>query len=103
VWIVPSLEGGTTTHVRLVDLSSGSEYAIGGTGARPRGDIDDAVFAIREGSGSCVRLAARLHSYALLPSATPWADLGQSVVLRSPMLSTKIGGARLTAICSGLI
>src|SRR3954452_16195646 len=36
VWIVPCLEGGTPTRTsRLVDLSSGAEYAAGGESARP--------------------------------------------------------------------
>jgi nitroreductase len=50
VWIVPCLEGGTPTHVWLVHLSSGSEYAADGESAWPRRDIDDAVLAGREGS-----------------------------------------------------
>ena len=47
VWIVPCLKGATPTpHFRVVRLSIRSEHALGGASARPRGDIDDAIFAV---------------------------------------------------------
>ena len=44
-----------------------------------------------------------VHSYACCPSATPWAGLDQSAMLRWPMPSTKTDGATLTGICSDLV
>ena len=38
VWIIPCLEGGNPSHVGLVDLPSGAEYAACGTGAGSRRD-----------------------------------------------------------------
>jgi hypothetical protein len=46
-------------HVGLIDLPSGSEHAPRSTSARPRRDSDDAVFAVREGSGGRARIAER--------------------------------------------
>ncbi len=51
VWIVPCLEGGTPTRTSGSSIyPSGSEHAAGGASARPGGDLDDALFAVREGS-----------------------------------------------------
>ena len=58
-------------HVRIVRLPSGAEHAVGGASARPRGDIDDAVFAIREGREAALGLLPGVHSYALLPIGYP--------------------------------
>jgi hypothetical protein len=72
VWIVPCLEGGTSDpHVGVVHLSSGAEYAVGSTSARSGRDIDDAVLAVREGSGGRSRLAARRPFIRLLPDWLP--------------------------------
>jgi hypothetical protein len=49
VWIIPCLEGGAPTRTSGSSiLPSGPEYAPGDESARTRGDVDDAVFAIRE-------------------------------------------------------
>ena len=39
--------------------------------ARPRRDIDDALFAIREGREAALGLPPGVHSYALLPIGYP--------------------------------
>jgi len=57
----------TNPHIRLVDLFSRSEHATGGESTRSRGDIDDAVLAVRERS---------VHSYALLPIGYPMGRFG---------------------------
>jgi nitroreductase len=72
VWIVPCLEGGTPNpHLRFFDLPSGAEHAAGCTSARPRRDIDDAVFAVREGSGSGSGPAARFPLLCLAAYRLP--------------------------------
>ena len=59
VWIVPASKA-VPRPARPVRRSiRGAEHAAGGESARPRGDSDDAVFAVREGSGGRARLAAR--------------------------------------------
>ena len=51
VWIVPlPRRRHPDPHVRLVDLSRGSEHAVGGASARTRCNVDDAVPDLREGS-----------------------------------------------------
>ncbi len=61
-------------HVRLVYLSSGSEYVARGKSTRPRRDSDDAVLAVRERSGGCIRVAAERP---LLCSAADWLPHGR--------------------------
>jgi nitroreductase len=68
VWIVLFRRRRSDSHVGLVNLPSGSEYAAGGTSARPRRDIDDALLAIREGGGG------RAWFTALRPLICPATD-----------------------------
>jgi nitroreductase len=65
-------------HIRFIHLSRGAEHAARGKSARPRRDIDDAVFAVREGSGSGSGLAARrpflCPAAYRLPDGPVWAS-----------------------------
>src|SRR5437588_305276 len=64
----------------FVDLSGRSEHAARGAGARPRGDVDDALSELREGSRGRSRIAGRL---AFLCSAADRLSVG-SVRAGSP-------------------
>ena len=59
-------------HIRLVNLSCGAEHAACSASARPWRDVDDAVLAIREGSGGRSRPAARRPR--LCPAADRLSD-----------------------------
>ena len=60
VWIVPCLEGGTPTRTSGSSIYPAVQnMLLAATSARPRRDSDDAVLAVREGSGGRTRLAAR--------------------------------------------
>jgi len=77
-WIVPCLERGRADpHLRVVDLSRGSEHAARGPSARPRCDVDDALSAVREGSRGRIRLAAwrafLCHAAGRVSRGTIWA------------------------------
>ena len=75
VWIVPCLgRRHPDPHVGVFDLSCGAEYAARGTSPRPRRDSDDAVLAVRERSGGCIRVAAERP---LLCSAADWLPHGR--------------------------
>ena len=61
VWIVPCLEGSTPTRTSGSSIYPAvPEHAPGGTSARPGGDVDDALFGVREGSRGRTRLAGGL-------------------------------------------
>jgi hypothetical protein len=102
VWIVPCLEGvNPTSHLGLIHLSRGSKYAPGSESARPRGDADYSLSAIREGGGGRTRVAAECPFLCLAAPASRWAGSGQSAVYRSPMPFSRIGGVSLTGNHSG--
>jgi hypothetical protein len=68
--------GRRDTHLGLVDLSSGSEHAVGGESPRPRRDSDAAVFAVQEGSRGAFGLPPNVHTCALLPIGYPMGRFG---------------------------
>ena len=58
-------------HVGVVNLSCGAEHAARSASARPRRDIDDAVFAVCEGSGGRFQVAARRPLLCLTADRVP--------------------------------
>ena len=78
-WIVPCLERGRADpHLRVVDLSRGSEHAARGPSARPRCDVDDAFICSsrrKPRSHSACRLAC--IPMPCCRSGIPWDDLGR--------------------------
>jgi hypothetical protein len=69
--------------------SRGAEHAAGGKSVQFEKEAE-----VRS------RLAARRHSYALLPIGYPLGRFGQYAASRSQMSSQRIGGGSLTGICS---
>jgi len=91
VWIVPCLEGAAPTRTsgssiypavqnrsyKLALEPDGSPlfHAAGGGSPRPRRDIDDALFAVREGGRGCTRVAAQRAFLCLAPDRRPYGQV----------------------------
>ena len=72
VWIVPCLEGGTPTRTSGSSIYPAVQnMLLAATSARPRRDSDDAVSAVREGSGGRSRIAARRPLVCLAADRLP--------------------------------
>jgi len=90
-------------HIGVVYLLSRSEYAIGGEGLRLGATLTTLYLQFEKEAEAALGIPPGFHSYALLPIALlPIGyPMDRFVASRSPMSSSKIGGASLAGISSG--
>jgi len=103
VWIVPCLKGGTPTRtsgssiypaVQNMPLAARA-LGLGAT-------LTTLHLQFEKEAEAALGLPPNVHSMPCSRSATRWDGSGRCAVSLSQMSSMKIGGIRLTGICSGL-
>jgi hypothetical protein len=88
----------TDPHVRFVIYPAVQNMLLAARALGLGATLTTLYLQFEKEAEAALGLPPGVHSYALLPIGYRWAALGQSAVSRSPMSSTKIGGASLTAI-----
>jgi nitroreductase len=103
VWIVPCLEGGTSTRTSGSSIYPAVQNML--LAARALG-LGATLTTLYLQSRRKWRLPSACRpAYIHMPCcrwATPWGGSGRFAASRPPMSSTKIDGASLTGICSNL-
>jgi nitroreductase len=97
-WIVPCLEGGTPTRTSGSSVYPAVQNMLLAARALGLGaTLTTLYLQFEREAEAALGLPPNVHSYALLPIGYPMGRFGPVRVSRSPMSSTKIGGASLPA------